>query len=178
MRESDRWHDIKYSESDLDFVKETLSEFDYHYQGHTGRFFGLKAWVGKNLDKANKLLMVAWRLRNRCIYFQNMLVECQRHLKATSGSTMLVDLGHSSFSKITIWQKDKFKGILVGDQEADKLTKAINTALKDQYEIGFEAGSNLLGRLGSGDMSVLDFEEKQKKAGDFRGTATPGAPAT
>ena len=68
-----------------------------------------------------------------------------------------------------------FRGFYIIDSQKEAFAEAINRATRLEHQRGFAEGSNVLGRLSRGDMTVLDFERTLAEEYTPVSAGAPGA---
>jgi hypothetical protein len=148
----------EYSREDDETISNVLSELErkpvtYRDEGHV---FGLKTWMSNNVDSMERFIFSCDRLRKSYKKRLREIFNLQENLQKLAGSSEVVDL--KECYKLGLYQ-DKFRGIVISKEHADKLSEIIIEALEDSRKDGFKHGSNMLVRLSNGDMSILNFEK-------------------
>jgi len=174
MDTTDPWYKSAYSKEDHEFLEGVFGELQQrglrwsNEKGADGKYIihlrGIKTWLSGKAAQTEKFVLACWRLKRAHRDLLTEKVKLVRKLEAVAGTSEIVDL--EKVSGLHIWIRDEFRGVMVPKEHAERLAEAINKVAHEMRQHGFEEGSNILHRLGTGDISVLDFEKEKAKMQD------------
>jgi hypothetical protein len=161
----------EYSKEDHDFLEKTLRELQNmgvrwaqepdEDGGYSLHIRGLKTWLGKDTERTEKLVVACWRLTRAHRDLLIQMARLRKDLEAVAGTSELADL--SKIRDLCFSLRDELKGVMVPTEHAERLVEIINRIARQMKQRGFDEGSDILHRLGTGDMSVTDFEKTKPR---------------